>query len=289
MILNETTLKQLRIIINEASKYRSGYDLVSFFNTLGFNDVYGKGFPSRWMYTDEKLGLINGKPELDMCIKKIFAPNKYIGKYAFLDDLIEDFNQYLSYDDWLLVRRDKEISFKRTTKIYEKEVDIASNKTEFLMMDYGDISIDHLEIEPSIKIIIKMRLEELMILINNNASLTSVIMIGSILEGLLLAVASKFPKDFNTAKSSPMDKEGKPKKFYTWNLNDFITVAYELDIFKEDVHKFASSLRYFRNYIHPYQQLSSNFNPSKDTADICYQVLKASISQLTRSKYFINK
>ncbi len=55
MILQSKTLEKLRKIINEESKYRSGPELVSFFNDLGFKDVYQQGFPSRWFFTDEKL------------------------------------------------------------------------------------------------------------------------------------------------------------------------------------------------------------------------------------------
>lgn len=57
MILCKNTLEKLRKIINGDGKddYRSGPKLVSFFNELGFNDSYGQGFPSRWIFTDHKL------------------------------------------------------------------------------------------------------------------------------------------------------------------------------------------------------------------------------------------
>ena len=74
MKLSNRTLEKLRIIINgdDTSSYRKGYQLVSFFNELGFQDVYGQGFPSRWVYTDDRLQKINGTPELDKCIRKAF-------------------------------------------------------------------------------------------------------------------------------------------------------------------------------------------------------------------------
>ena len=75
MQLSAKTLEKLRVIINGdgTPDYRSGPKLVEFFNDLGFRDQYGQGFPSRWFYTDEKLKAINGTPELDKCIKKVFA------------------------------------------------------------------------------------------------------------------------------------------------------------------------------------------------------------------------
>jgi len=64
MNLNQKTLEKLRNLINEETCYRSGPLLIKFFSTLGFNEQYGQGFPSRWKYTDEHLAQINETPEL---------------------------------------------------------------------------------------------------------------------------------------------------------------------------------------------------------------------------------
>ena len=109
MILNDTTLESLRDFINEKTVYRSGPKLVKFFNSLGFNDTY-RDFPSRWQYTDEKLNQINGTPEIEKCIKMLFAPQNFIGDYKRLDDLINEFNQYLAFDGWKIIREGKEIN-----------------------------------------------------------------------------------------------------------------------------------------------------------------------------------
>lgn len=283
MKLCDTTLKKLREIINEESKYRSGPELIDFFNGLGFEDAYGKGFPSRWIYTDSKLEQINGTPEIDKCIKKIFAPNLYIGNYEFLDELIKDFNEYISYDGWMINRNGKEISFSRTHEIYEKEKPIATNPKEFLSINFGEINLSKLQIENEILIILEQRIKELKIIVAQDAPLSSIIMIGSILEGLLLAIATAYPKMYNTSLAAPKDKSGNVKKFNNWTLNEFINVTYNLGVFQADVHKFTSSLRDFRNYIHPYQQLLSDFKPTQDTVQICYQVLRAAANQLASS------
>jgi uncharacterized protein with HEPN domain len=67
-----------------------------------------------------------------------------------------------------------------------------------------------------------------------------------------------------------------------WTLNDFINIARDLNLVGEDVKKFSHALRDFRNYIHPYQQMSSGFNPDGHTAKICWQVLQAAITQLSK-------
>lgn len=84
MQLSQRTLKELRIIINgdDTDDYRSGPQLVDFFNDLGFKDIYGQGFPSRWVYTEQKLKIINGSSKLDKCIKKVFSVVNYIQQFT---------------------------------------------------------------------------------------------------------------------------------------------------------------------------------------------------------------
>ena len=283
MYLQKKTLEKLRLLINEETEYRSGPILVSFFNDLGFRDRYGKGFPSRWAYTDDKLSIINGNPELEKCIKKLFAPVNFIVRFSDLDKFISDFNQYLAFDGWLVVRRERDIIFKTAGKINFKE---SSNLQEddFLLKEFDEISLDKLELDGIITDILKIRFEEIKKCLKSKAPMSVIFLAGSSLEGILLGIASKYPKYFNNSKSSPIDKEGKVKPYPEWTLSNFIDVAYELNLLKEDVKRFSHILRDFRNYIHPYQQMNSRFNPDEHTAKICWQVLKAAIFQLSNNK-----
>ena len=48
-----------------AKPYRSGPQLVAFFNQFGWNDVYGQvSFPSRWKYAEEKLNALNNSDDI---------------------------------------------------------------------------------------------------------------------------------------------------------------------------------------------------------------------------------
>ena len=63
-------------------------------------------------------------------------------------------------------------------------------------------------------------------------------MTGSLLEAVLLGVASNNPSVFNQAKSTPLnEKNGKPKQFHEWNLASLIDVAFETDWIDLDVKK----------------------------------------------------
>lgn len=285
MQLQQKTLEKLRILINEETEYRSGPKLVEFFNDLGSNDLYnrGGGFPSRWIYTDDKLSRINGTPELDKCIRKLFAPVNFVGRFTELDKLIKDFNQYLAFDRWQVVRSNTEITFSKAGKIdFEEKEEVKED--DFLKKEFSEISLNSLGLDSIITETLNLRFEEIKICLNNKAPLSVIFLSGSTLEGILLGIATKHPKEFNQARTAPKDKEGNIRKYHEWTLSNFIDTAHELGLLKEDVKSFSHSLRNFRNYIHPYEQVSTRFNPDEHTAKICWQVLKAGIYQLTKNK-----
>lgn len=284
MILQSKALEKLRVLINEETQYRSGPQLVQFFNELGFSDAYGQGFPSRSSFTDDRLSRINGKPELDKCIKNLFAPVNFIGRIGELDGFIKDFNQYLAFDKWKVVRNREEITFVRLEQVEFDESSPALNEDEFLKREFQEVSIENIGLDGTITEVLKLRIIEIEKCLSADAPLSVISLAGSTLEGVLLGVGLKYPKEFNQSKSSPKDKDGKVRQYPDWTLSNFIDVAYEVGLLAEDVKKYSHTLRDFRNYIHPYQQMSSRFNPDKHTAKISWQVLKAALFQLSKNK-----
>lgn len=152
----------------------------------------------------------------------------------------------------------------------------------FLHKEFTDISLEKLKIDSSIISILELRITEINNAIKTKSALSCIILCGSVLEGILLGIASSKAKEFNQCESSPKNKEGQVLKFNEWSLSNFIDVAYKLGLLGLDVKKYSHSLRDFRNYIHPYEQMSSNFNPDIETAKISWQVLKAGITDLSK-------
>lgn len=151
---------------------------------------------------------------------------------------------------------------------------------EFLKMTFN-VNVDLLGLDSNVSEVIKLRLKEVESCIGGEAPLASILLIGSIMEGMLLGMATTYPQQFNQAPSAPKEKDtGKVRTFPNWTLNNYIDVASEVGMLKQDVKKFSHVVRDFRNYIHPYEQMSSRFFPDKQTALICLQVLKAAISQI---------
>ena len=163
--------------------------------------------------------------------------------------------------------------------------DSETTKDEFLKREYKDINLDNLDIDAPVAEIQMSRLFEIQKNIKSESALSAVILCGSVLEGLLLGLAIKNINEFNQSTASPKNREtGKVLPFQDWTLSSLIDVTHNIGFIGLDVKKFSHSLRDFRNYIHPYQQMSSGFTPDIDTAKISWQVLQAAISDLTRMK-----
>ena len=199
----------------------------------------------------------------------------YIENQILIDQLKkEEFSQEL-------IKRANEIAnrlfgFKSQTSDAQE-----IKEDEFINRDFKDVSIDKLGLDSTVSEVLQQRIEEIRKCLTARASLAVIFLCGSTLEGILLGIATKHPKEFNQSTASPKDPSGKVKPYQDWSLTDFINVARDLNLLREDVKKFSHALRDFRNYIHPYEQLAAKFNPDEHTAKICWQVLQAAISQLS--------
>lgn len=186
------------------------------------------------------------------------------------------------FDNWPHESPDVTASFRNwlDSKIAQLKINSLATKSDFLQKDFGTISLAELKLENSVQQILENRINEIQYCLNAKAHLSAIILSGSVLEGVLFGVANNNHKDFNCANAAPKDKFHKTKRYSEWTLDQFINVAFEIGYLDEDIKRFTSSLRDFRNYIHPYEELASKFTPTEQTAKICWQVLSAAIFQI---------
>lgn len=108
MDISERTIKAFgKIITGDGgiSPYRSGPVLVSLFNEYGRNDVYGRGFPSRWQYAEDCIRYFkkNDKLALGKIVKHVFDPREFLNTNFDLNKAVEFINNYLRYDGYEVV------------------------------------------------------------------------------------------------------------------------------------------------------------------------------------------
>lgn len=151
---------------------------------------------------------------------------------------------------------------------------------DFLNREFIIPNIEALPINASLLPIIEARIKEARKVLKAGAYLSVIFLCGSVLEGVLLGTALKYPEKFNCSSASPK-KGGKPKPFEEWTLAQLIDVSCKIGFLEEDTKIYSHGLRDFRNYIHPYQELKYNFKPDEHTAKICFQVLKATLASVS--------
>ena len=151
---------------------------------------------------------------------------------------------------------------------------------EFLSEKFAIPNIRKLPVNTQVVSLVEERLREAHLSLNAGAYLAVIVLCGSVLEAVLLGAAQKDPARFNKAKATPRKDDGSAKRFYEWSLGQLIDVAHEAGLLKLDIKKFSHGLRDFRNYIHPNEQLKSEFTPDEHTAKVCFQVLSASLASL---------
>lgn len=135
---------------------------------------------------------------------------------------------------------------------------------------------------PNLESVINKRWIEAQKCQHSGCYLSSIIMMGSILEALLMARASMNFSTAFTAKSAPK-KDGKPKPLHEWGLSNLIDVAVELSWIKTDRGKFSYALRDSRNVVHPYVEVTNKANFDEATCKTSWEVLQASVNDLLGS------
>ncbi len=115
------------------------------------------------------------------------------------------------------------------------------------------------------------------------AYLAAGILMGSILEGLLLARANLAPADAFRANAAPKRKDGTQLPLHDWTLSSLIDVSAELKWIKIDRKSFSHALRDSRNVVHPWHQVRTGADFDQATCAMCWQVLRASVRDLIAS------
>jgi len=120
--------------------------------------------------------------------------------------------------------------------------------------------------------------------IHVEAFTSAIIIMGSILEGLLIAriqleisrayQSSMYPKDWKTQK---------PLNLHDCTLAALIDIATDIGWLKADRGKFSHALRDSRNVVHPWQAVISKANFDGSTCRTSWSVLDAAVADLLES------
>jgi hypothetical protein len=135
MKVSEFTIKHLSRIINgdcDYTPYLTGSMLVELFNRYGFRDTYGQGFPSRWLYVEEKIKKLNGSVKLAKVIEEIVDPRSYYDTEFKVAEAVDKINNIISYDGYLLIEKGKRYKIVNTESVYIEPESLGEIENDFL-------------------------------------------------------------------------------------------------------------------------------------------------------------
>jgi hypothetical protein len=273
-------------------KYRSSMWLTRFFSDAGVNAVHDGSTRKWWVLSIlEQLQ----PSDLEKVILRLADLREYKGDLESLKLAVKELNAALMMDSYKVGFQTNKpvIQFGAEIKLDDDIVSMpnppstqaSSDEDNFLQKQFSDeIKISDLNIDAILTEYLQDRLEEAQNCPKGKVPLGTLFLLGSTLEGILLAVALKDQSKYMSSKFAPKDKKtGQVFKIYGWKLNSLIDVSHELGFLNLDVKKFSHELRDFRNYIHPYHQMAQSFKPDQYTVEISWQVFKAAFFQLKAS------
>jgi hypothetical protein len=112
------------------------------------------------------------------------------------------------------------------------------------------------------------------------AYLAAMVMIGSVMEGALLATAHRHIAEVMQAASAPKDRSGRPRPLSDWKLDSLVQVSRELNWTPAIMAHFMDVIRTLRNLVHPWEQLRRLETPDLAVAHLCYQTVASLLQQL---------
>ncbi len=262
--------------------YRSSTYLTRFFKTVGIPAVHD-GSTRKWWVLDVLVAL--PPADTEKVILRLVDPREYRGDEAQLGLAVRSMRAILTMEN-LTVGFDgatPELRAGARIEIDEEKLakpTPAADEDEFLKRRFTEeLRMADLGLDAGVTEFIQARVDEAQAS-PRETPLATIFLLGSALEGVLLAIGVAHPKAFMSSSAAPKDKSGKTKQLPEWKLSELIDVARNVGLIELDVAKFSHVLRDFRNYIHPYEQMAHGFRPDQHTVDICWQVFRAAYSQI---------
>jgi hypothetical protein len=138
---------------------------------------------------------------------------------------------------------------------------------------------------PAMRHILARRWQEIERCLSAGANLAAMVMMGGLLEALVMARIERLAdkKPVFTAKAAPKDKVGKTLPQKDWTLHNYIEISHELGWIGETARSVGVVLRDYRNYIHPYKELSEGTTLTNDDAAMLWTVSVTLTDQILRS------
>lgn len=280
--MDESTLEKVANFIcgngEDYPEYRTSSKLTAFFARVGLPRFVHDGSTRVWWVLDCLKRC--SREELAAVLKRLASPKEYGGDRAKVAQALKGLNEAVYIEGFKLRLDGLEPKFEKIDVTFD--VDLPPDEVALKPLPAPDFFA--LNLEPGIGAVLQSRWTEAQRCVDAKAYLAAIIMMGSLLEGLLLAVCQRNPRLANSCAAAPREAQSdKVKRFHEWSLAEMIDVAHSVGWLDLDVKRFSHELRSFRNLVHPYEQMATRANPDEDTCGISWLVVQAAANDLARA------
>jgi hypothetical protein len=107
-----------------------------------------------------------------------------------------------------------------------------------------------------------------------------IVLAGGLIEALLLDALLAQGQNALASNKAPRKKTGQPRPLAEWNLSQMLDVARELNLISHDAEKHSSTIREYRNLVHPGLEMRTELGVREQIANIAEEVLSLVIHDL---------
>ena len=274
--LDPNTLEAVAEIIcdTDGPHHRQYWELEKFFANAGWKlPPYDESGRLRW--TQEILLSRQEDPAaIAAVIRRLADPREYRNRPDDAVEVAEQLNRILAFEGLRIAYIDGRPELVESDPAFRTPATTAplSLKANLAMIVR----------DPRLAALLQKRFDEARTCREYGAHLSSVIMLGSVLEGTLHDVVRQHPAEAYRCPRAPKGQDGKPKNSDTWKLSDLIDVAHACGWIELDARRFSHELRDYRNMVHPDRELIDAHHPDEDTVAICWNVVVAALNDLSR-------
>ncbi|MCW7985381.1 hypothetical protein XF35_08620 [Streptomyces platensis subsp. clarensis] len=266
--LDGNTLKELARVIcgNDHLYYRRGFEIAQFLEAAGWQNVpeYDGEYRGEWalqLLTERR----QSPSELEKVLLRLADAREYLGEPELLPVVVDEVNTFLVHEGFRLENpggRPRIVSCDPAMAYPGQQAPIELRAT------MADIIR-----EPRIAALLQRRLDEARTCYANGAHVAAIIMLGSLLEGVLLAVIEE--------RRASLLGNRSPNRIGLKELIDICHRARWIDV---DVERFSQSLREYRNFVHPRRELREAHTPDRDTLTVSWYVVNGALNDLAASQ-----
>ncbi|MEV6946951.1 hypothetical protein AB0N07_34320 [Streptomyces sp. NPDC051172] len=266
--LDGNTLKELARVIcgDDHLYYRRGFEIAHFLANSGWRNVpeYDGEYRGEWtlqLLTERR----DDPTELEKVLLRLADPREYLDELDVLPTVVTAVNTFLIHEGFRLenpggrprlVVCDPAMAHPGQ----QAPVELKATMAEIIC-------------EPRMAALLQRRLDEARTCYANGAHVAAIIMLGSLLEGVLLAVIEE--RDASLMRSKDPDFIG---------LKALIDICHRADWIDVDVERFSQALREYRNFVHPRREFREAHTPDRDTLTVSWHVVNSALNDLAASQ-----